>query len=91
MATERQVERALKRFERDLSRYPNVVGLGILPLDEEAPARDAMAIAVYVSRKLPAHRLAERDRIPPSVALHAGGRVLRIPTRVVEQGEVALE
>lgn len=91
MATERQVERALALFEKDLSRYPNVVGLGILPLDEDAPARNAMAIAVYVSRKVPESRLARRDRIPPSVEIEAGGRVLRVPTRVVEQGPVRLE
>jgi hypothetical protein len=91
MATQRQVERALERFEEDLSRYPNVVGLGILPLDESAPDPDAMAIAVYVSHKVPESRLAKRDRIPKSVEIEAGGRALRIPTRVIEQGEVTLE
>jgi hypothetical protein len=91
MATERQVERALQRFEADLSRYPNVVGLGILPLDEAAPAPDAMALAVYVSRKLPERRLAKRDRIPKSVEIDVRGRAVRVPTRVIEQGEVTLE
>ena len=91
MATERQVERALKQVEEDLGRYPNVVGLGILPVDESDPRSDAMAIAVYVSRKLPEGRLAKKDRIPKSVEIRAGGHALRIPTRVIEQGEVTLE
>lgn len=91
MATVRDAERILQAHEDRLSRYPNVVGLGIRSLDESEPGGKDVAVAVYVTRKLPEEKLAKKDRIPRYLELPGKNRKLRVRTRVIEQGDVALE
>ena len=52
MATQRQAELALDLHEDDLSRRKNVVGLGIVPVDDDKP-QGKLAVAVYVKKKCP--------------------------------------
>ena len=50
MATQREAERAVDRHERELSMLPNVVGIGVQPV-EGRPTE--YQVAVYVSEKVP--------------------------------------
>lgn len=93
MATQVQCRRALELFESDLSRRKNVVGLGIVPEapDNSEPGRRPCAVAVYVKKKLPPEQLAEKDLVPESLTIEGRNGPIRVPTRVIEQGEVRLE
>jgi hypothetical protein len=93
MATQVQCKRALELFESELGRRKNVVGLGIVPerADKFGSGRRACAVAVYVKKKLPADRLPEKDLVPDSLTIPGRSGPVRIPTRVIEQGEVRLE
>ena len=92
MATTAQCKRALKLFENELSCRSNVVGLGIVPAND-APGATAnrMAVAVYVRKKLPRVQLKPHDVVPRHLMVQGGGRFLRVPTRVIEQGDVRFE
>lgn len=94
MATEAQCERALEANEGRLGLLPNVVGLGIVPEDEDDPTSRSLAVAVYVTKKIPKEELEPGERIPGTLGIpggrgHPGSR--RVPVRVIEQGEVELE
>ena len=91
MATEAQCVLALDEHEEALSRRKNVVGLGVVPLDEGKGDKGGMAVAVYVVKKLPASGLAEKDVVPETLTVRKGKRVVEVPTRVIEQGKVVLE
>ena len=93
MATQVQVERALDLFEDELGRRKNVVGLGIVPAKEDGArsGRQGLALAVYVKKKVPPSRLSKKDRVPESVSVPGRRGPVRVPTRVIEQGEVRLE
>ena len=92
MATQAQCERALGLFEEELSRRKNVVGLGIVPADDEPRSgRRGLAVGVYVKKKLPANRLSEKDRVPETLSVPGRSGPVHVPTRVIEQGEVRLE
>ena len=70
-----------------------VVGLGVVPLEEDGSGRGAakMAIGVYVKKKLPLDRLAEEDVVPATLKVRQGKRVVEVPTRIIEQGKVVKE
>jgi hypothetical protein len=93
MATERQCVIALDEYEEELAARKNVVGLGVVPLAEDDGARGAakMAVAVYVKKKLPLDRLAEKDVVPATLKVRQGKRIVRVPTRIIEQGTVVKE
>ena len=93
MATQVQCERALERFESDSSRHKNVVGLGIVPANDDGPgsSRRDCAVAVYVKKKVPADRLPVKDLVPDSVTISGRNGAIEIPTRAIEQGEDRLE
>lgn len=92
MATEAQCKRALDLFEDELSRRKNVVGLGVVPADDESPpSRGGMAVAVYVARKLPPNRLLESELVPEVLRIPSRKGMVDVPTRVIEQGAVHLE
>ncbi len=92
MATQSQCERALGLFEEALSRRKNVVGLVIVPADDEPRSgKRGLAVAVYVKKKLPANRLSEKDRVPETLSVPGRNGPVQVPTRVIEQGEVRLE
>jgi hypothetical protein len=90
MAKRNACERALDSYSDSLSSLRNVVGLGIVPAGEEAKGRD-LAVAVYVTKKLPLAKLRKADVVPASLRVELAGKVVEVPTRVIEQGEVTLE
>ena len=93
MAAQKQCEQALEQHEQRLILLKNVVGLGIVPLEERSDgARTSdLAVAVYVVKKLPLEELAPKEVIPPMLEVRRGKRVDKVRTRVIEQGEVVLE
>jgi hypothetical protein len=90
MASRSQVQKALQLHEESLSGRKNVVGLGIVPADEEAGGKD-LAVAVYVTKKLPLSKLKKDQVVPEMLAVPGKGRTVQVPTRVIEQGKVELE
>jgi hypothetical protein len=93
MATGPQAQRAADLHADDLSAYPNVVGIGTRPVIEEPSATggDAYAVAVYVSRKVPADQLDARQRLPDHVEVAEPGGVERVPVIVVAIGAIEPE
>ncbi len=91
MASEKLCERALEAHEGHLGLLPNVVGLGIVLEDEADPAARDLAVAVYVTKKLPKEDLEPVDRIPRSIEVRDRRGTHTVPVRVIEQGEVELE
>ena len=93
MATQSQAQHALDLFEEELSRRKNVVGLGIVPAQDEKAGsrRRGVAIAVYVKKKLPANRLSEKDVVPETLSVPGRHGSVHVPTRVIEQGVVRPE
>ena len=85
MASRAQVHRALDLFEAELTRYPNVVGLGITSAGGDA------AIAVYVSEQPADDEAAPEDRVPASVELPVEGGTTTIAVKVQEIGTVVPE
>lgn len=90
MATREQCRRALDRYEEQLARRANVVGLGISPYVDES-GHQCEAVTVYVTRKVPLSELAEDDRVPALLTLPGRHGVIEVPTKVVEQGPVEKE
>lgn len=84
MASRAEVHRALDLFEAELTRYPNVVGLGITSTGDDA------AIAVYVSDQQAGGDAAE-ERVPASVELPVEGGTTTIAVTVQEIGAVVPE
>lgn len=93
MAAQKQCEQALEQHEQRLILLKNVVGLGIVPLEERSDGARAsdLAVAVYVVKKLPLEELAPKEVIPPLLEVRRGKSVAKVRTRVIEQGEVTLE
>jgi hypothetical protein len=93
MANRTLCQRALNRFEHDLSRRRNVVGLGIVPCRSGIRFlhKTEFAIAVYVSRKLPVADLPDDDVIPKVLQVMHKGNAIDVPVRVLELGPIALE
>lgn len=93
MAKQSQCERALERFEGQLNKIKNVVGLGIVPAqdDDQPKGSQDRAVAVYVSKKLPLSKLAKDDRVPESLTIPGRKGDIEVPVRVIEQGVVQKE
>lgn len=93
MATQAQCQKALDLHEQALSNRRNVVGLGIVPVEDvtKHPGRLDLAVAVYVKKKLPKSRLAVQDIVPEELEVRGKSGVVKVPTKVIEQGEVRLE
>lgn len=93
MAARKHCELALEQHEQKLIVLKNVVGLGIVPLEEGAdgtPSRD-LAVAVYVVKKLPVEELHAEDVVPKTLKVRQNKKTTEVRTRVIEQGEVSLE
>jgi len=90
MATQKQAKRALDLFEHSLSQRPNVVGLGIVPKDEQG-SKGGMAVGVYVSKKLSQDLLGADELVPDHLEIPGKNNSVVVPTKVIEQGEVRLE
>jgi hypothetical protein len=93
MATRAECQRALARHQDDLSQRRNVVGLGIVSCNRvlRLTRADALAVAVYVSRKIPPDQLSQEDVVPRVVLARCGGREIEVPVEVIEQGTIALD
>ena len=94
MATTSQCEKAINLYEEKLTHLKNVIGLGVVPADgAEEGTRPDMAVAVYVRRKLARERLSPEDMVPTYLEVPGRGRTpkVRVPTKVIEQGDVKLE
>ncbi|MCB1007252.1 MAG: hypothetical protein KDB35_23915 [Acidimicrobiales bacterium] len=85
MASRAQVHRALDLFEAELTRDPDVVGLGITSTGDDA------AIAVYVREPAAGGDAAVGARVPASVELPVEGGTATIAVRVQEIGTVVPE
>ena len=88
MATQREAERAVDQHERELSMLPNVVGIGVQPV-EGRPTE--YQVAVYVSEKVPRPELAPEDTIPEVLEAAAGDDQVTVPVTVIESGEFTVE
>ena len=67
MAARKQCEQALEQHEQRLIVLKNVMGLGIVPLEDRSDGArlSDLAVAVYVVKKLPLEELPPREVIPP--------------------------
>ena len=77
MASRNHVHRAIELYEDELARYPNVTGIGVVPVTDDPDGPTNLAVAVYVTRKVPRDELKAGERIPPT---------LEIPSRDGAQG-----
>lgn len=91
MADKSIFDRALDSYEEKLSALPNVVGMGIVSLDETDMESEHLAVGVYVSQKIPRQDLDESELIPKYLEVQEKGQARQVPVRVIEQGEVKLE
>ncbi|MCP3964255.1 MAG: hypothetical protein GY719_41025 [bacterium] len=91
MASEEHCLQALDLNEDELGRLANVVGLGVVSADDADPAGEELAVAVYVTEKVPSEELREEDRIPNTLTLANEHGEREVPVRVIVQGEVFLE
>ena len=83
MATERDAARAVDLYEHQLSAHPNVVGIGVQPVEGSKPA--GYQVAVYVSRT------DLDDELPESLDVPAGDGEVAVPVTVIESGEFTFE
>ena len=85
MASRRQCKRAIEIHEEMLSNQANVVGSGVIKIDETRKKAE-YAIAVYVT-----HRRT-KSTIPKMLVISGRGRVtVNVPIRVIEIGETDCE
>lgn len=89
MASKAHVLKAMEQFSSQLNQKQNVVGFGVVPMDG-ASGKD-LALAVYVTKKMPASELKQDDCLPATIPLKVMSRIVDIPIRVIEQGVVNLE
>jgi hypothetical protein len=81
--------RALELYADELSRYPNVTGIGIQE-DRSLGDGSEFVLAVYVREKVPTARLATSALLPTRVKLNAnrhGDAPVSIRIKVVESGD----
>lgn len=86
MAREADCLKALDKHESALAGRKNVVGLGVVPVNDD-PLSEDLAVAVYVERKVPESELSPEDLVPKFLVVDSSS----VPTRVIEQGAVTLE
>jgi hypothetical protein len=83
----------LEQHEAALRSRKNVVGLGIVPIDDAVrdPGGTTLAVAVYVEKKVPLDQLAEEDIVPKILDVGGRGGTVQVRTKVIEQGPIELE
>jgi hypothetical protein len=92
MLSRGQCLRALEVHEEALAQLQNVVGLGVVMLDDAAEGKTAgNAVAVYVDHKVPESQIEPDQVIPEYLEVKGRGETLRIPIKVIEQGKVEFE
>lgn len=85
MASEGQTKHILAEHTDELTKLPNVVGLGIQQAENDP---HSLVVAVYVSAKLPAAELKPSEIVPPMLSSVISGERVEAPTRVIEAGDV---
>ena len=85
MASEAETKAILAAHESELTRLPNVVGVGIVSAGKSP---DDTAIAVYVDVKRSITDLRTEDIVPRWLASRIGGQQIEAPTRVIEVGKI---
>jgi hypothetical protein len=83
----------LDLHENELAKYKNFVGMGVVLLGEDSKQAKAAenVVAVYVRKKVPKDQLPPDELIPQYLEIKGRGKVLHVPVKVIEQGEVTLE
>ncbi len=91
--SKQQLKRALDLHEEALGQYANVVGMGIVSLDEadQESQGKVNTVAVYVRKKVPKAQLLPQEVIPQYLEIKIQGGFMKVPTKVIEQGDVSLE
>jgi hypothetical protein len=87
MATDDDVRRVLNEQRDRLMLLPNVVGVGIASADITDPRSGAL-VAVYVRSKVPETQLAASDVVPATLEATLDGAPIKVPTRVIEVGDI---
>ena len=90
MATRRQAKRAIEIHQEELTQYPNVVGLGVVP-GKEAKGSGDLVVGVYVTKIVPWEELKPEERIPITVEIPARQGTHKVKTRVITVGEIELD
>ncbi len=85
MPTEDDVKRILDEYADRLTSLPNVVGVGLVPADEE---KGESAVAVYVRSKVPEAQLKPSEIVPPTLTSTIAGAPVNVATRVIEVGDI---
>lgn len=83
MSTRAECEAALRIYGEALLAFQNVVGVGILPLADDAAGR-GFAVAITVSRKVPLRELDEDEILPSHLQVRDAQRTYKVPTLVIE-------
>ncbi|HEX2403734.1 MAG TPA: hypothetical protein VHM29_03445 [Acidimicrobiia bacterium] len=91
MASRSHVERAIEQYQEELARYPNVTGIGVVPVADDSDRPTDLAVAVYVTKKVPRDQLKAGERIPPTLEIESRDGSRTVPTRVIATGEFVLE
>lgn len=92
MATRAHVQRAIELYQEELVTYPNVTGIGVVPVREDQHEGGAeLAVAVYVTRKVPRDELEADERIPPTLEVPSRDGPRTVLTRVIATGKFELE
>jgi hypothetical protein len=83
--------KALEYHQERLMRLPNVVGLGITEDPERSKkGRPALAVGIYVSKRVPREELGPDEVIPKRLTL-GKGTARWVHTRVIESGPFKAE
>lgn len=87
MSSRAQCEAALALYRSALLAFPNVVDVGIAPLDrtEVDEAAADLAVAVYVRLKVPLDALEPDDVLPSFLQVRDNVSTYKVPTRVFER------
>ncbi len=90
MAMRAECQRVLARYQNLLSQRRNVVGLGIVSCNRvlRLTRPDELAVAVYVSRKIPLDQHSQDDVVPHVLLVRDGGPAIEVPVKVIEQGTI---
>lgn len=91
MATRNHVRRAIELYQEQLAGYPNVTGIGVVPLKDHPEGPADLAVAVYVTRKVPSDELEPEERIPSMLEIPSRDGSRSVPTRVIATGDFELE
>lgn len=91
MASRSHVERAIEKYQEELARYPNVTGIGVVPVTDDSEGPTDLAVAVYVTKKVPRDQLKAGERIPRSLEITSRDGSRNVPTRVIATGEFVIE